>query len=486
MSDKAVQGPRWGRRVLLGGLGALAAAGAGGLGWLATREGGGLVPGVPRARPVESDTTLPTAVDVVVVGGGNVGCMTALTLAERGVRVALCEKGVVAGEASGRSLGYVDSQFLDPVKLPLINRSKVLWQGLSERVQADTGYRRTGLLTAFGDETGLASGQGWLDSVRGQPGVDARMLSAAEAKALVPQFSTPLAGGLYQASDGIAEPQWAAPALAAALRRHGGTLHQQCAVRGIERSAGKVSAVVTEKGRIACQAVVVAGGVWTPVLARSLGLDLPQFMAFSGIVRLQGGPGPAAAPAVIADLGFAMRASGIGQYDACVGVGTAPLTPSVLRHLTRLGPAMKNMWDQLEPVLDLGTFMADWRIPARWALDQPSPFEANRILMPQTRVAQLDEVRSHVGMVFPGLREARVVERWAGALMSTLDNMPVISGVDSVPGLYLGSGFYYGLTQGPAGGEALADLVMGRPPQFDLAPYRFSRFNDGSELVFRA
>lgn len=473
------------RRALLGAAGLAAGAIATGAGVLASRGGAGVVPGVARARPVAGDDALPQKVDVVVIGGGNVGCLTALTLAERGVRVALCEKGVIAGEASGRSLGYVDSLFLDPVKMPLIARAKTLWEGLNERVQADTGYRRSGVSACFQDPASLEGAQGWLDAVKGLPGVDARLLSAAEIKALLPQAGRSFAGALYQPSDACAEPTLMAPVVADAVRRRGGVVLQQCAVRGIEQAAGKVSGVITERGPIACQAVVLAGGVWSPVMARSLGLDLPQFMAFGSVVRMSEAPGPELA-FLSAEETVVLRRNIYGGYDACHGSGIVPITPDTLRNLPRLGPAMDNMMSQVQPALDLGTFMSQWRIPERWALDAPSPFEANRIFMPETPQALLDDVVNRSRQLLPSLQAAKPVERWSGSLMSTLDNMPVISGVDSVPGLFLGTGFYYGLTMAPAAGEAVADLVMGRKPQFDLSLYRHARFHDGSDIVFRA
>jgi glycine/D-amino acid oxidase-like deaminating enzyme len=95
-------------------------------------------------------------------------------------------------------------------------------------------------------------------------------------------------------------------------------------------------------------------------------------------------------------------------------------------------------------------------------------------------------VLATTSQTFPAFAKARVRERWAGALVSTLDNMPVISAVRSHPGLWFGTGFYYGLTMGPAAGEALADLVTGARPKIDLSLYRYERFIDGSEPVFRA
>ena len=472
------------RRVLLG-TGVLAgAAVAAGLGVLLSRKGGAITQGVSRARRVAAAGALPAETEVVVVGGGNIGCLTALSLAERGVRVVLCEKGVIAGEASGRSLGYIDSLFVDPAKAQIVARSKQLWEELNARVGADTGYRRTGTAALFGDVQGVDYAREWLKSAQGTYGSDGRILDAREAQALAVGSRDTFAGALYVPSDGIAEPQLAAPAVAEQARRRGGVVLQNCAVRGLETRAGRVSGVVTELGAIRCQSVVIAGGIWSPVFLRSLGLDLPQFMAFGSAMRFAAASGPSVG-LVCTERGIVMRRGLQGSYHVCRPVAPVPITPATLSNALRLLPALRRMGDQLEVVLNVRTFMSQWSIPRRWPLDRPSPFEENRILVPQTHNDMVDEVARQVDAGFPAIARAGEVERWAGAMMSTLDNMPVISAVESHPGLFVGSGFYFGLTMAPAAGEALADLVTGHPPQIDLKLYRFSRFSDGSALEFR-
>lgn len=493
MSEKSVSPTkasvlRWSRRALIGGGIACAAAAAGGIGVLASRDGAGLVKGRSRARAVVGDSQLPDAVDVVVIGGGNIGCMTALTLAERGLKVALFEKGVVAGESSGRSMGFVDGSLADPVKLPLLERSAKLWSELNHRVGGETGYRRSGLVMAASSPDTLGFTEQWIDAVKGMPGADARILTARETSALLPgSNSDDYVGGFYAPSDGKAEAQLFAPAVADAFRRNGGKLYQGCAVRGLDRRNGRISAVVTEKGRVKCSTVVIAGGVWSPVLLRSLGVELPQLMGFSSNARVAatGKSGP--------DLCFISEKRGIiarralnGAYDTAIAVATAPVLPGTLRYLPQLLQAYQNLGDQIRPALNLSTFMWNWNIPDHWELDAVSPFEERRILVPETREAIVRDSVRGLAEGFPSIGRAPVIEQWAGALTSTLDNMPVISDVAGNPGLYVGSGFYFGMTMAPAAGEALADLVMGRKPQFDLAPYRLGRFSDGSDLIFRS
>ena len=105
----------------------------------------------PKLDPVPLDPTPPAQADVVIIGGGIIGTSAALHLAQRGVSVALCEKGEIAGEQSSRNWGWVRKQGRDPRELPLIIESLRQWQGLNEVVGAETGFRTTGIF--YGIET---------------------------------------------------------------------------------------------------------------------------------------------------------------------------------------------------------------------------------------------------------------------------------------------------------------------------------------------
>ena len=469
---------------------ALTGAAGAGIAWLATRGGSALQPAATgRAETVAGNDRVPPMVDTVVIGGGIVGCMTALLLAERGQRVALCDKGVVAGEASGRALGYVDQLFQHPDKAPLIARAKHLWEGMAERIGADSGYRRTGIAAVFADTAALDEAAGWIDWTSGAPGIDARRIDAAELARLAPDMAGRAAGAIYQPSDGIAEPRRAAPAIARRFRDLGGSLLQFCAVDAIETTGGRVSGVETERGRIGCSAVVLAGGAWSPLMAASLGLDLPQFMAFGSVLRLAGTEDPAfgAGPALIDTArNMVMRPNEAGGYDMCFGRGTVPLTWTGLANLHRLAPALKAMWRELDPALDPGVLFSDISMMRSKGRGGVSPYRRTRALAPRPHRRLLERLEREAGNAFPRLAGASPVERWAGVLTSTPDNMPVLSAAPGIDGFFVGSGFYYGMTAGPAAGEALADMVTGRAPQFDLEPYRMSRFSDGSRLHFRA
>src|SRR5690606_184107 len=90
---------------------------------------------------------------------------------------------------------------------------------------------------------------------------------------------------LYTPGDGVAEPSMAVPAIARKARALGATLMTNCAVRDIELDCGRVSAVVTEKGCIACDRVVLAGGAWSSLLCRRLRVRLPQLRVLASVLR---------------------------------------------------------------------------------------------------------------------------------------------------------------------------------------------------------
>ncbi len=433
----------------------------------------------PRVDPVRSDEALPARADVVIVGGGIIGTSAALSLAEKGVSAVLCEKGHIAGEQSSRNWGWCRKMGRDPREIPLIIESLRLWQGMNERVGAETGFRQSGIMYLAATAAELAQLEAWLGHAR-QYQLDTRLLTRAEAAELMPGLTGDWKGALYTASDGRAEPQRAAPAIAEAARRRGASILTRCAVRGIETAAGRVAAAVTEKGRIACNSVLLAGGAWSRLFCGNLGIELPQLKVLASVMRtepLLGGPEISASGGLF---GFRKRLDG-GYTVATLGVRTIDLVPDNIRLLPAYLPAVRLHWRKLR--FRLGRrWVEEWRLPRRWALDTGSPFEAVRVLDPEPDPYVLDRARSAVGAAFPVFRDLRVAESWGGMIDVMPDAVPVIAPVDSLPGLWIATGFSgHGFGIGPGAGKLAADLVTGDPTLVDPAPFRLARFTDGSK-----
>lgn len=423
---------------------------------------------------VRSDDILPGRADVVVIGGGVVGVATALFLAERGVSVALCEKGRIAGEQSGRNWGWVRVMGRDPAEIELALESKRIWQRMRQVTGAETGYREAGIAYLCDTEKQVAAHEAWI--ARARPfGIDSRMLTQAEIAERFPGSARSWAGAIFTAGDARAEPAHAVPAMAEAARRQGAAILTGCAVRGLETTGGRVCAVVTERGRIACTAAVLAGGAWSRLFCGNLGIDLPSLKVLGSVMRtkpLEGAPEHAAGAS---DFAFRRRLDG-GYTVAHRGATVAEIVPDTFRLMRDFIPALRAQWSGLRLRVG-GRFLEEWRVRRRWRLDEVSPFEEVRVLDPAPLDHILDEGRENLVRAFPAFAGMEVAGRWAGLIDTTPDAVPVMGEAPALPGLFLACGFSgHGFGIGPGAGRLMADLVTGAPPVVDPTPYRPERF----------
>lgn len=435
----------------------------------------------PSVTPVEGDAELPRSVDVVVIGGGIIGSSTALELAERGHRVALCEKGGIAQEQSSRNWGWVRISRRDPREVPLMVEALRIWQTLDARTGRDTGYRQAGIVFMCENETRFTNYDRWRRHLAPYQ-IDAQMLGRSELKAMFPDAALDVKGALHTPGDGRAEPQRVAPAIAEAARAHGAAILTGCAVRGIETRGGAISGVVTEKGAIACSAVVLAGGAWSSLFCRNAGLDLPQLGVVNHVLRtepIEGGPEQA-----IWCSDVALRKRQDGGYTIADGSGnTVDIVPDSFRYARRFLPAFRHEHNDLH--FRFGArFFEEFRRKKRWNMDEESPFERERVLDPAPSPRILDRLLGAAARRFPALDGARIAQRWAGCIDVTPDAVPVISAVDAVPGFHIATGFSgHGFGIGPGAGRLMADIVTNETPCVDPQAFRFSRFTDGSKLA---
>jgi glycine/D-amino acid oxidase-like deaminating enzyme len=441
----------------------------------------------PQVETVASDTTLPKEVDVVVVGGGIIGISTALYLSDKGLRVAVCEKGHIAGEQSSRNWGWVRVTHRDMREFALAIESLKLWRTLDRTLGIDTGFTQCGILYMSHDAAKMAEHRAWLQKARALAGdaFDTHEVDGKSIADLLPGASRAFFGGLYTPSDGRAEPQRAAPAMANALRKRGVHILTPCAVRGVETSAGRVSAVVTEHGTIRCSGVVVAGGAWSRHLCRSMGVAIPQLLVLASVLRthpIEGGPSVSAS-----NRSFAFRKRSDGGYTIAPGFRTySDITPDCFRLFLDYLPALKSQIGAMR--LGIGPrFIDELRRPSRWPLDKPTVFEQVRTLDPEPIVPFTDIGLAEFTKLFPLLKDVRVAQRWAGYMDVTPDAIPVISGADTMPGLFIATGFSgHGFGIGPAAGKLMADLVHNDTPLVDPHAFRLDRFSDGTKIVIDA
>ena len=437
---------------------------------------------LPLPEFVESDTDLPEAVDVVIIGGGIIGTCTALELAERGLKVALFEKGRIAGEQSGRNWGWCRQMGRDSREMPLIVESLRLWRKMNDRAGTDTGFKQCGIAYMEADEKGLQQREAWAAKNAHPFQINSRIVRGEELDKLVPGASARFSGALFTESDGRAEPQRAAPAIAQAARNKGAQIFTGWAVRGIETEAGKVSGVMTERGPVRCTSVVYAGGAWSRRFLGNLGLDLPQLITLSSVQATE--PLDLAYATSFAGGKYAVRKRADGGYTiAHNAVTVSDIIPASFKYLKAFLPALRSEWPYLK--LRIGKrFFSEAMLASRWSLDEVSPFEKVRVLDPKPVDWVLEECLNELAADHPGFKGVSITHKWAGVIDVTPDAVPVISGIEKIPGLYLATGFSgHGFGIGPGAGELMADLVTGKTPVVDPAPFSYTRMIDGSRLM---
>ncbi|MEM1111708.1 MAG: FAD-binding oxidoreductase [Pseudomonadota bacterium] len=428
----------------------------------------------PIIKPVQTSADFPPQTTVVVIGGGIIGLTTALNLAERGIPVVVLEKGRLAGEQSSRNLGWIRKLSRSQRDLPLSQLSERLWSEMHERTGMDVGYRQAGMMFIGREEAELEPYRKWLESIQDfAPG--SRMITSKEVDEMVPGSAQTWAGGLYNPTDGYAEPMLASTALATAAQKAGAILVENCAVRTLSLSAGKVSGVVTEHGEILCEGVVLASGRWSRRFLGNLGVDLPTLPLIGTGIRTAPVDGPSDIAVGASNFSFRKRVDG-GYTIMQRGMLTAPLTFDHARVGMKFLPVLKANKSAMRIALNKH-WVDEMRLQRRWKADSVSPFEYQRITSPPAEQDLVDEAMANLAAAWPVFKGVEVKASWGGLIDVTPDSDPVISPVDTVPGLIVSTGYSgHGFGVAPGAGQLTADLVMNEAPVIDPDPYRLSRF----------
>lgn len=437
----------------------------------------------PRVDAVNSDSSLPAAVDVVIVGGGIVGSAAALFLAERGLSVALIEKGIIAGEQSSRNWGWCREQLRSVPEVPLALKSMELWRGMEDRIGESAGFRQTGMMVVTTSEEEVQHWRSWM-SRTAQYNIPGAILSPDAVRKRIPLTAEKWIAAIESPVDGWAEPAMAAPAIARAAQRSGTTIIQHCAVRGWETKNGHISRVITERGAINTTRVLVAGGAWSSMLLKHQGISIPQSGVYATAFRTEAAvevyPGGVGSP----KFSYRRRADG-GYTIGLRGHGRVELTPSGLLQARDFFPLFLRRKGELS--IGIGRSFFDgpfsWQ---KWRNDQRSPFESNRnrIYDPAPDKKLVDAGMAAFRQAYPDMANVGVAEMWGGLIDATPDMVPIIGPVAAQPGLHLATGFSgHGFALGPGAGWLVAGMIAGDTLDVDPSPFALSRFAEGKQHV---
>ena len=211
--------------------------------------------------------------DVAVVGCGIAGASLGFFLAERGLKVAILERGRPASGGTGLSAAIIRQHYSTTLMARLALRSLRIFQDASRRLGRDAGYRRCGYLFLTAPET-LEATERNIAMQRGI-GIDTGLMSPAALSAAMPWLNVEgLAGAAFEPEGGYADPEVATNAFADAAVEKGAVLRTRTPVRGLLRTGDRIEGVFTDGVEIRSRWVVNASGPWAAPLAASAGLDL--------------------------------------------------------------------------------------------------------------------------------------------------------------------------------------------------------------------
>lgn len=373
---------------------------------------------------------MSTARDVVIVGGGISGTAAAYELARAGASVTLIEQGALASMASGWTLAGVRQSGRHPAELPLAQAAVRRWTTLGEELEADLEYRQEGNLRLARDRDEVQRIARLVQEQR-RLGLDLEFLpDPAAVRAVAPALSDAVLAASYCPTDGHANPTATVQAFAAAAQRRGATIRTGTRVIRIDGPGGRVQGVETSAGPIPAGAVVLAAGVYTDQLCRSVGLDLRLTVAQVAVVQ------------------------------------TIPLPP-LLRQVLGVANADFAGRQEVGGRMRMTGRSFPWRWPhgALGADDVQPPAWAVRTVLDRAIA------------VLPALSEAKLARVWGGLIDVTPDGLPVIERAPEVHGLVIAAGFSgHGFCLGPITGQLVCELITEGSPSLPLEAFRRDRF----------
>jgi glycine cleavage system aminomethyltransferase T/glycine/D-amino acid oxidase-like deaminating enzyme len=224
--------------------------------------------------------SFPTQAQVVIIGGGIIGCSVAYHLTKLGWRdVVLLERAQLTAGTTWHAAGLIVSGFSTETDIYMAKYTRDLYERLGEETGQDTGFRANGYMQIASNPERLNSLRRRADYCRGY-GVSTEEISAAEVKKMWPLFYTDdILAGFYTAEDGRTNPIDTARALAKGARMGGARILEETQVTGIKQEMGGVTGVVTNKGEIEAEYVVNCGGIWARELGKMAGVNVPLHAA---------------------------------------------------------------------------------------------------------------------------------------------------------------------------------------------------------------
>lgn len=391
----------------------------------------GLSPSYPGKRFLSRQPELKSSYDVVIIGGGGHGLACAYYLAKNhGVKnVAVFEKGYIGGGNTGRNTAIIRSNYLTPEGVAFYDESVRLFQGLSEDLDYNILYSERGHFTLAHTDAAMRTSR-WRAEVNKHLGVNSEVVDRDDLRKLVPCMNLsedvryPVLGALYHPPGSIARHDAVAWGYAGRAAERGVEIHQGTEVTALEIEGGRITGVITNRGRVGCGKAMQAVAGLSGVMAAKAGFKLPI-----KTVPLQ----------------------------ACVSM---PLKPF------------------LDPIIVSGSLHIYISQSSRGELVMGGSTDPYPRYQTKSTLDFMEGLMAHILELFPFLADVPILRQWAGMTDMTPDFSPVM-GETPVKNYYIDSGWgTWGFKATPVCGKRMAETIAtGRVPDL-LKPFRLSRFEE--------
>lgn len=368
--------------------------------------------------------------DVIIIGGGIIGCSIAYNLAKMGKQVLVLESASDMGiGGSSRNGGGVRQSGRDPRELPLVMHGiKNIWPNLSSELGVDCEYHQDGNLRLGKTETHRKILEG-LTARAVAVGLDVRMIDGEEVRKINPHLSDDIICASWCETDGHANPLTTTLGYYVSARKLGVRFITGEKVVALKKVKGVLSEVVTANGNVyKGSQIVLSAGYESRYIAQTVGLDLPMNKLKLETLVTEAEP---------------------YLFDQMLGTAEADF----YGHQTKHGSFVFGGTSGLEPtMLDFGEAVPNHSLGASYT--------CRAILS-----------------YFPRLKDTKVVRVWAGYIDDCQDHVPILGKVEEVPGLILACGFSgHGFGIAPAIGDQIAKLVATGETEIDISAFRYDRF----------
>ena len=366
--------------------------------------------------------------DVIIIGGGIMGCATAYRLAKKGVDVLVLEKKEIGNGGSCRNAGGVRQSARDPKELPLAMYAVAnIWPTLSEELDVNVEYVQKGNIRLGLTEKDIKILEAHTEKST-KVGLDVKMISGDEAREICPYMSKEIIAASWCPTDGHANPLKTTLGFYRAALRSGVTFITGVTVTGLQKVKGRVCKVLTDDGVYEANNILLCAGYYSRAIANTVGIDIPVERQFNEVLVTEAVP---------------------HMFDIMLGVAGGEFYGHQSEH---------------------GSFVLGGNSGLQAYTSNSDYFVTNSLTAPC--------ISRGIMKYFPVLKDVKVVRTWSGHYDQCIDVLPVIDNVKEVPGLTLAFGFSgHGFGISPAVSIALSELILeGESKTIDISGLKYDRF----------